>query len=67
VQAALAHVEDLLALEQRVHDDGPFLQRGRHVLTIGGYKFGRLRKLRLRRRPGGEATPNAYGRHDPVG
>src|SRR5204863_8742774 len=35
-ESALAHVEDLLAFEQRVHDDGPFLQRGRHVPTIGG-------------------------------
>ena len=35
-EAALAHVEDLLALEQRVHDDGPFLARRCHVPTIGG-------------------------------
>jgi hypothetical protein len=27
-EPALSHVEDLLTLEQRVHDDRPFLQRG---------------------------------------
>ena len=27
-EPALAQVDDLLALEQRVHDRGPFLQRG---------------------------------------
>ena len=33
---ALAHVEHLLALEQRVHDRRPFLVRRCHVPTIGG-------------------------------
>ena len=28
-QATLAHVDDLLAFEERVHDHGPFLQGGR--------------------------------------
>ena len=36
VEPALAHVEDLLAFEQRVDDDRPFLQCRRHVPTIGG-------------------------------
>src|SRR4051795_10135417 len=36
VQAPLAHVDDLLTLEERVDDGRPFLARRSHPSTIGG-------------------------------